>query len=403
MGLARAAARLMKGRSAEAVRRAGEASVDRLIDLVQPWALEALGAHRAEGRLIVLATTSPEDLVAGFARALDFDDVIATRYEEIDGRYTGRLDGRFVWGLGKRDAAREWAGVERRRPGRLPRLLGQLLRRAPARRRRASPTRSTPTPRLVAVALARRWPLEYWDRPPGVPSVVGLEPYHLLRPLVRPESFPYARFNITGVEHIPARARSSWSPTTAATSTWPPSPSWPPGSVGRCGSWASRSCSTPRWSASWHGRSAASPSIGRPGRASRCAEAAAALRAGEVRHRPAPGHHPPGRAVLRSRPDRARPGRPAWPPRPGRRSSPSGCGAPRRSGPARPRCPNVATLQHPPRVTVTGRARRSPLGRTDAVADTATLMAAIAALLPAEARLRHIPTAEELAPTRPSA
>ena len=53
MGLARAAARLMKGRSSDAVRRAGEAAVDSLIDLVQPWALEALGAHRAEGRLIV--------------------------------------------------------------------------------------------------------------------------------------------------------------------------------------------------------------------------------------------------------------------------------------------------------------------------------------------------------------
>ncbi len=63
MGLARAAARLMKGRSAEAVRRAGEAAVEALIDLVQPWALEQLGAHRAEGRLIVLATTSPLDLV----------------------------------------------------------------------------------------------------------------------------------------------------------------------------------------------------------------------------------------------------------------------------------------------------------------------------------------------------
>ena len=53
------------------------------------------------------------------------------------------------------------------------------------------------------MALARRWPLEHWDRPPGVPSVVGLEPYHLLRPFVRPESFPYARFTVNGVEHVP--------------------------------------------------------------------------------------------------------------------------------------------------------------------------------------------------------
>jgi hypothetical protein len=44
-----------------------------------------------------------------------------------------------------------------------------------------------------------------------------------------------------------------------------------------------------------------------------------------------------------------------------------------------------------------------PLGYEDAVADTATLMAAIVDLLPAEARLRRSPTAEELARTRPSA
>src|SRR5271166_4401424 len=39
MGLARAAARLMRGRSADAVRRAGESAVDALVELVQPWAL----------------------------------------------------------------------------------------------------------------------------------------------------------------------------------------------------------------------------------------------------------------------------------------------------------------------------------------------------------------------------
>ena len=80
----------MRGRSAEATRRAGKRAVEPLIDLVQPWALEALQAHRAEGRPIVLATTSPTDLVSPLADALGLDDVIATRYAESDGRYTGR-------------------------------------------------------------------------------------------------------------------------------------------------------------------------------------------------------------------------------------------------------------------------------------------------------------------------
>ncbi len=96
MSLARMAARLMKGRSADAVRAAGKAAVEDLIDLVQPWAIDCLAAHRADGRLLVLATTSPHDLVDPVARAMGFDDVIATRYQEINGRYTGRLVGKFV-------------------------------------------------------------------------------------------------------------------------------------------------------------------------------------------------------------------------------------------------------------------------------------------------------------------
>ncbi len=64
--------------------------------------------------------------------------------------------------------------------------------------------------------------------------------------------------------------------------------------------------------------------------------------------------------------------------------------------------PNVANLQHPPRVTVTI-GPPVPLGHTDAVADTATLMAAVGELLPAEAHHAKIPTDEELAATRPPA
>ena len=41
------------------------------------------------------------------------------------------------------------------------------------------------------------------------------------------------------------------------------------------------------------------------------------------------------------------------------------------------------------------------LSLTDAKADTAVIMAAISALLPEESRVRHEPTAEELARTKP--
>jgi len=62
MGLARAAARVMRGRSAEDTRRAGKRAVAPLLELVQPWALEVLDDHRRQGRQLVLATTSPRGL-----------------------------------------------------------------------------------------------------------------------------------------------------------------------------------------------------------------------------------------------------------------------------------------------------------------------------------------------------
>jgi len=45
--------------------------------------------------------------------------------------------------------------------------------------------------------------------------------------------------------------------------------------------------------------------------------------------------------------------------------------------------------------------RPVPLSLTDAKVDTVTIMEAISALLPPESRVRHEPTAEELARSKP--
>ena len=194
IALARAAARYMRGRSAESTRRAGKRAVEPLVDLVQPWALAALETHRAEGRPVVLATTSPMDLVSPLAAALGFDDVIATRYGESEGRYTGRLEGGFVWGLGKRTAVDRWA-TDHHIDLAVSHVYTDSFFDLPLLTAVGHPHPLNADPRLVAVSLARRWPLEYWDRPPGIPSVIGFEPYHLVRPFFRPEAFPYARFD----------------------------------------------------------------------------------------------------------------------------------------------------------------------------------------------------------------
>ena len=148
MGLVRAAARVAKGWRQDQVQAAGRRAVgSRSSDIVAPFAPQRLAAFRAEGHRLVLSTTTPADMIAPFAEAIGFDDLIATAYETKDGRYTGRLYEGFVWGTGKLRAVRAWAEEQPDRPGRLPRLQRQHLRRAAAVERRDARTRSTRIPR----------------------------------------------------------------------------------------------------------------------------------------------------------------------------------------------------------------------------------------------------------------
>ncbi len=62
--------------------------------------------------------------------------------------------------------------------------------------------------------------------------------------------------------------------------------------------------------------------------------------------------------------------------------------------------PDFTLVRNPAKVVVRV-GRPVPLSLTDAKADTDSIMEAISALLPPEARVRHEPTPEELARSKP--
>jgi putative phosphoserine phosphatase/1-acylglycerol-3-phosphate O-acyltransferase len=204
MGLTRAGASATKGWSVEKVRQAATLAVPGLLELVAPYALERMAALRASGYRLVLATTTPIDYLEPFAAALGLDDVIATRYEEVDGRYTGRILDGFVWGLGKLQAVKRWCVAEGEELSEAAAYSDSVFD-IPLLASVGDPHTVNADLSLLAVAKLRRWPCEQWDRPDGVPALFGLEPYHLLRQLVRPELLPYASFEVSGVEHIPRK------------------------------------------------------------------------------------------------------------------------------------------------------------------------------------------------------
>ena len=205
MALARQAATLAKGRSRDDVRRVAASATATLVDMVPPFARSTIASHRDAGRLLVMATTTPIDLVEPLAAALGFDAVVATRYGvRDDGTYDGSIDGHFVWSTGKLDAVREWAAnndVDLASSY----AYSDSVYDTPLLSAVGHPHAVNPDPRLTVVAAARRWPVVHFDVPLGVAKipVVNIELQRLLLQLARPAFIPFAKFDIDGTESIP--------------------------------------------------------------------------------------------------------------------------------------------------------------------------------------------------------
>lgn len=398
MALARQVANVFAGTDPEAVRAAAKTAADELSEHVLPYVHPLIAEHRREGRKVVLATTTPHDLVAPFAERLGFDDVIATRYAEAEGRYTGALEGNFVWFFGKLDAVRRWAaehGVSVADSW----AYSDSVYDAPLLSAVAHPHAVNPDPRMRVLAIARRWPILWLDVPPGVPKFLGLEPFDVVRLFARPELFPYARFDIDGLDNIPqdgaaivvANHRSYFD--TAAIGI----------TVARAGRPVRFLGKKEVFDAPVVGQLARALGGIRVERGSGSdrplEEAERSLQAGDLVALMPQGTIPRGRAFfdpeLQGRPGAARLADATGAP-----IVPVGLWGTEKVWPRSARVPNVTNVVHPPTVRVRVGRPFTVLG-TDVEANTARIMAAIMDLLPPEARERREPSAEELARSVP--
>ena len=402
MALARQGARLAKGHSRAAVRAAATEVAPQLVAQVQPFAAGVFEQHRDEGRPLVLATTTPADLVEPFADLLGFDGVVATRYAVgADGdTYTGGIDGRFTWSTGKLGAVGEYAaahGVDLAESY----AYSDSVYDAPLLNAVGHPVAVNPDPRLRVLALATRWPVMYLDVPPGVIKlpIVGLELQRLAMPLVRPVLAPYADIEITGVEHIPASGpvilvgnHRSYFDTMVMTMV-----------VARSGRTARFLGKREVFDAPVIGQVAAAVGGMRVARGTGSdaplAAAIAALEAGEMVALMPQGTIPRGPAFFD--PDlKGRWGAARLAAATGAPVVPVGLWGTELVWPRSARLPNVLNVVDPPAVSATVGAPVA-LKHKSADADTKRIMKAIGALLPAESRERRDPTPEELARTYP--
>ncbi|MEX2292216.1 MAG: HAD-IB family hydrolase [Acidimicrobiales bacterium] len=401
MEITRQAVRFASGWVREQVQEAGELAAEALAATIQPFARPLFDEHRKAGRPLVLATTTPYDLVKPLAAALGFDDVVATRYGEQDGKYDGTFDGEFVWGPGKLRAIQKWAqdrGIDLTESWAysdsfydLP-MLGAVKH----------PVAVNPDPRMLLVAVARRWPVLHLDVPAGVVKlpVVNIEPQQALMPFARPELIPFARFDIDGTDNIPADGpaivvgnhRSYFDPLAMAMM------------LAKRGRPVRFLGKKEVFDAPIIGQLAKAVGGIRVERGTGSDEplaaAAAALEAGEVVSLMPEGTIPRGPAffdpVLKGRWGAAKLAAMTGAP-----VIPVGLWGTEKVWPRSERLPNLLAIRHPPTVRIrVGTAVEGLTGQSPD-ADTKKIMKAISALLPAEARKKRTYTQDELARTYP--
>jgi putative phosphoserine phosphatase/1-acylglycerol-3-phosphate O-acyltransferase len=398
MLLTRQLARMAAGWDREMAIAAGREAAAVLAGRVQPFAREAIEEHREAGRQLVMATTTPYDLIKPFADELGITNVLATRYGIAGDRYDGTISGEFVWGKGKLRAVRDWAeraDVDLSRSY----AYSDSFYDAPLLRTVGHPVAVNPDPRLRVLAIVMRWPSVYFDVPPGVPKFAGIEPQQIAMAIARPELFPYVRFEVDGIDNIPAEGpaiiagnhRSYFDPLAV-------------------GFALAKSHRPVRFLGKKEVFDA--PLVGDLARAmggirvergsgsdEPLHEAAEVLHAGELVAIMPQGTIPRGRAFfdpeLKGRWGAARLAALADVP-----VIPIGLWGTEKVWPRNSRVPNVLNVTSPPTVQIRI-GKPVDLGHLDPDADTQAIMGAIVDLLPPEARLHHEPTPEELARTLP--
>ena len=129
---------------------------------LRPGALEALKRHRDQGDRLVLATSSSPYAGAAACAAYGLDDLVSTRFEVRDGRFTGRIAALAV-GRSKLDQAREMAVAADLDLSRATLYTGSYTD-LPFLEAVLHPVVVNPDRRLAKVAKSRRWPVVDWGK-----------------------------------------------------------------------------------------------------------------------------------------------------------------------------------------------------------------------------------------------
>ncbi len=140
-----------------------EEIVPRILEKVRPESRGLIDMHHEAGRDCWIVSASPQEIIAPLASALGMEGGIGTQSAVVDGRYTGELDGPFVYGEGKAEAIEKLA-AERGYDLQLSYSYSDSASDLPMMEMVGHPVAVNPDGPLETVANQRGWPMVEFAR-----------------------------------------------------------------------------------------------------------------------------------------------------------------------------------------------------------------------------------------------
>lgn len=153
----------IKGASVSDLDNIGHAVLPKLIARVRPESRKLIAMHHEAGRDTWIVSASPQRIVEPLAATLGMTGAIGTDGEVVDGRFTGELDGPFIYGPGKSQAIEKLAS-DRGYDLKLSYAYSDSVSDLPMMEAVGHPVAVNPDSDLDTVAHERGWPIVIFAR-----------------------------------------------------------------------------------------------------------------------------------------------------------------------------------------------------------------------------------------------
>lgn len=132
---------------------------DHIDHLIRPHAIDLVKNHKQAGHIVALVTATNDFVTAPIAERLGIDHLIATRAEQVEGRYTGKIAGVPNFQDGKVTRVAEWLaehGLSWESVA-ASYVYSDSINDAPLLEKATFAVATNPDARLKALALSKRW------------------------------------------------------------------------------------------------------------------------------------------------------------------------------------------------------------------------------------------------------